>query len=102
MAGLAQIVNNGKDLAGITFNLTSDIVLNSDEDCKNISKWEKEGPKRIWTPIGYSWGATFRPFNGIFNGNGHTIKGMAASSNATTGYRLVGLSGKSTAQASPR
>lgn len=98
LAGLAEIVNNGKDLAGITFNLTSDIYLNSEKDIKNIDNWVngrkgKEPPKNIWTPIGYSWNSTFRPFNGIFNGNGHAIKGMCVSGNDKTGYRSVGLFG---------
>ncbi|MCM1382252.1 MAG: hypothetical protein NC192_09960, partial [Muribaculaceae bacterium] len=93
LAGLAKIVNNGKDLAGITFNLTRDVWLNSKKDIENIADWENNPPKRIWDPIGYSWKSTFKPFNGIFNGNGHTIHGMCASSGETTGWRSVGLFG---------
>ena len=104
LAGLAEIVNKGTDLAGITFNLTSDIYLNSEKDIDNFANWldiqtkkndvvPKNPPKNVWTPIGYSKSTTLRPFNGIFNGNGHTIKGMYAVGSKTTGSRAVGLFG---------
>lgn len=100
LAGLAEIVNKGTDLAGITFNLTNDIYLNSEKDIENFDNWidqknskAKEPPKNVWTPIGYSKGTTFRPFNGVFNGNGHTITGMYVNGSKTTGNRAVGLFG---------
>lgn len=84
LAGLAKIVNEGTDLAGVVFNLTSDIVLN---DTKGWMDWIDDPPKNVWTPIGYSTGSNLghRPFNGIFNGNGHSITGMYVYSGRTAG-----------------
>lgn len=93
LAGLAQIVNKGKDLSGITFNLTKDIWLNTPKECENYKNWKTNPPKNVWTPIGYSKKSGYYPFTGIFNGNGHTIYGMYATGTKTTGYETVGLFG---------
>lgn len=56
LAGLSKMVNAGKDFAG------DSVLLNADMDLASIN----------WTPIG-----TFdKPFNGIFDGKGHTISNL--------------------------
>jgi len=59
-AGLARIVNNGQNFAGLHIHLANDIDLTKDVN----------GQERIWVPIG-----NYRdlPFSGSFNGNFHTI-----------------------------
>lgn len=69
LAGLAEIVNGGENMTGVTIALTNDIVLNK---TNKFSKWSKKGPQNQWTPIGTS-GHTFR---GIFDGQGHSITGL--------------------------
>lgn len=65
LAGLAQKVNDGISYDGYTFLLMDDINLN------NIN---------YWTPIGFlskdnyvNTNRNYRPFKGIFNGQGYTI-----------------------------
>ncbi len=55
LAGLAEIVNGGNNLHGVTINLAGDVDLEHNE----------------WTPIGA--GAGKNAFQGTFNGNGYTI-----------------------------
>lgn len=50
-------VNAGNTFKGETIELANDIDLGGEE----------------WTPIGHYEGGSF---NGTFNGNGHTIKGL--------------------------
>ena len=50
------------------FQLTADIVLNN---CSDFDTWDEKAPKNVWTPIAYN-----TPFNGVFDGNGHTISGL--------------------------
>lgn len=69
LAGLAELVNAGNEMSGITFALTRDIVLNS---TGNFSKWEKRAPKNQWISIG----SKSHPFTGILDGQGHSIIGM--------------------------
>jgi hypothetical protein len=58
LAGLAYLVNHGKDFNGKTVTLSEDTI-----DISGI------GP---WTPIG----SRENPFKGTFNGNGKTVKGL--------------------------
>ena len=55
LAGLAEIVNGGDTLHGVTINLAGSIDLEHNE----------------WTPIGAGTGK--KAFQGTFNGNGYTI-----------------------------
>lgn len=86
LAGLAKLTNDGKhpeQFRGVTFNLTKDIKLN---DTSDFSKWYDYAPMNVWTPIGSHGGGAiggYKPFAGTFNGNGHTISGMYAT---TAGY----------------
>ena len=69
LAGLATLVNDGASFNNQTVYLEADIDLGYYE----------------WIPIGNAES----PFNGIFNGNGHTVSGLKI--NAT--YSYVGLFG---------
>ncbi|MCM1370102.1 MAG: hypothetical protein NC204_06985 [Candidatus Amulumruptor caecigallinarius] len=71
LAGLAKMVNAGKDFAGETVNLERDL------DLANIN----------WTPIG-TWN---HPFNGEFNGNNHTISNLKVVMSGN--YNPAGLFG---------
>ena len=60
---LSAIVNNGGTCAGVTFVQTADIDMATSD--------------KTWTPIGFnasSWNS--KPFNGIYDGQGHTISNM--------------------------
>ena len=88
LAGLAKLVRNGNSMEHTSIVLTSDIVLN---DTSNYANWKTEPPANNWVPIGA------RPedspsfdnsifnnyvdsgvvgYKGIFDGGGHTIKGL--------------------------
>lgn len=71
LAWLAEEVNKGSNFKGKTFTLTEDINLGDEP----------------WTPIG----TNAKPFNGTFNGNGHTITNIAP---VTTADGYTGLFGK--------
>ena len=66
LAGLAKLVNEGKDFSGITIKLDNDISLYGGDG---------EGDYREWTPIG----TADHPFKGNFDGNGKTITGLTLS-----------------------
>ena len=70
LAKLANDVNNVTFYDATYFRLTADIVLN--ENSENYAEWDTTAPKNEWTPIGNS----SRKFGGIFDGNGHTVKGV--------------------------
>lgn len=75
LAGLAKLVNSGKSMKGVVINLTADLTMNS---TKNWKEWYKTPPKNKFTPIGQSGDPVggYRPFAGVFNGNGHSISGL--------------------------
>lgn len=82
LAGLSKLVREGNTMQNILINLTSDITLN---DTENFDKWAEEAPANNWTPIGiYPKGSDkftttnvkCTGFAGMFNGNGHVIRGM--------------------------
>lgn len=87
LAGLAKLVNSGYSMEGIVINLTADITLN---DTKNVENWYKDPPKNKFTPIGCTGDPIngYAPFAGIFNGNGHSIKGLYVNN-----YKTAGLFG---------
>lgn len=51
------------------FVLTEDIQLN---ETKDFSEWNENAPEYSWIPIGN----TGKSFNGVFDGNNHTISGL--------------------------
>lgn len=89
LAGVAKKVNEGNSYKGVTIKLTVDMDLNSKE----------------WTPIGYGTSnglgtiESGNPFEGIFDGNNHTIynlkittfsKGGLGDENASSGVAFIG------------
>lgn len=77
LAWLASEINNGHNLSGFTFNVTSDIDLSI----------------HYWTPIGT---ADTYPFKGNFNGGGNTITGVTIGSESSPAtYDYTGLFGAS-------
>ena len=67
LAYLAQQVNGGTTYADSFFTLTADIRLNEQDVPTN---------GKLWTPIGNK----SKPFQGTFDGDGHTISGLYISS----------------------
>ena len=68
LLGLAKLVNEKNET--ITASLMNDIVFN--ENLLDASGNVQVADPIKWTPIG----AERYYFNGIFNGNGHTISGL--------------------------
>lgn len=87
LAGLSQLCDGGNTFSGVTINLTSDINLNH---TSNYKKWLSKAPKNTWNPIGgiSSW-VRERHFDGVFNGNGHTISGMYVKCDKPGGFFSV-------------
>jgi len=86
LAGLAKLVNGGKDFYRKTINLGANIMLNDTTDWQN---WEKKKPKNKWNPIGldeYIYmghighltlaSGTDSPFRGTFDGGGFAVSGV--------------------------
>ncbi|MGI6166807.1 MAG: uL15 family ribosomal protein [Eubacteriales bacterium] len=82
---LADLVNSGMDMKGITFVLADDIVLH-EGSFSEVGVWSGAGEPAPWTPIGDS----FNKFSGRFDGAGHSISGMYCSSDSG----FVGLFGR--------
>ena len=85
LAGLAELVNDGKSMSGQTFILDNDIYLN---DVSNFKNWSNTAPKNSWIPIGKS-----SRFSGIFDGSGFSIEGLYISGSK---YQYSGLFGYTT------
>ncbi len=85
LAYLAQLVNDGKTYQGQYYKLCCDVVMNSKETMSEefrvdgISSEQFENYRNsdselnLWTPIG----TEEHPFRGNFDGDNHTISGMA-------------------------
>lgn len=71
LAGLAALVNSGKNFSGKTVNLDADI---------NLSGYN-------WTPIGTS---STNSFKGTFNGNNHVISNLSAINDLSYGNGFFG------------
>ena len=71
--------------------LDADIVLNTG----NAADWGENPPANVWYPIGGTLpdAATHPSFNGIFQGEGHTISGAYYVSNPAKEVLCVGLFG---------
>ena len=100
LAGLSQLVRNGVTMQDTYINLTDDIMLN---DTSNYANWAAEAPQNNWIPVGVSsiyapyskdkgvamgTDYAYKTFEGIFNGNGHTVSGMYCYH-----YSMAGLFG---------
>lgn len=79
--GLAVLAQSNV-FTGWEFKLGNDITVNSGES----DGWTTHAPKYMWLPIGNS----SYSFNGTFDGQGHTIKGIYLKTDATR----VGLFGQ--------
>ncbi|NTU89241.1 MAG: LPXTG cell wall anchor domain-containing protein [Actinobacteria bacterium] len=66
---LSQLVNDGNSFSSTYFKLNADINIDAG-----------------WTPIGWfdQTQMTYRPFSGIFDGDGHTVSGMSISEYSTS------------------
>lgn len=74
---LAGLINASTDgFVGCTINLKCDIVFNEG----NAADWVTTAPTYPWSPIG----STTAPFQGTFNGEGHTVSGLYIKSSSTS------------------
>lgn len=94
LAGFAQLTCDAAHsdrFRGVTINLMTDVVLN---DTTYFSRWNEDdyAPRYTWTPIGRVGGpiSGYRPFAGMFNGNGHTIHGMYVDTGEPGGFFAYG------------
>ena len=79
LAGLAQLVNNGKTFSGKTITLGANIALNDTNAQGGWRKWnESNAPANKWTPIGNA----ANNFKGKFDGNGKVVSGLYINSTA--------------------
>lgn len=68
LAGVAKLCQNGKTFKGVTIKLGKDISLKNDKG----NSGDQFGSERNWTGIG-----TYKnPFEGTFDGQGHTISNL--------------------------
>ena len=77
LAGLAKLVNEGNNFSKKTIQLTKDIRLN-EQDVPTADK-----NPNSWNPIGGKIGTKTYTFNGVFDGNGHTVSGLYISDTNT-------------------
>ncbi|MCR5635575.1 MAG: bacterial Ig-like domain-containing protein [Clostridiales bacterium] len=96
LAYFAYLVNSGDDFSGKYVKLDADLKLN---DTSELQKWGEHPeinytfiPKNTWSSIG----SKDKPFNGSFDGNGHTIYGIFILSNKDY-VGLFGCTGNSAA-----
>ena len=91
LANLAYIVtDNNDDVTGKYFKMTSDIYLN-DFTVDANGDINANGDLKKWTPIGEYGSIWNDDFQGIFDGDGHTIYGLYIEENDNRRY--VGLFG---------
>ena len=70
LAGIGELLENGTSMLGQTIILDADLVLN---DISAYDKWASTPPANEWEEIG---NPIRFPFEGTFDGGGHTITGM--------------------------
>ncbi len=90
LAGFA-LLSKEDNFAGEYVVLTKDIVINAGEDA---SKWvdDKAEPTLPWAiAIGSATGSNGKYFEGIFDGQGHTISGICFENGAKNAREFVGL-----------
>ena len=85
LRGFAAIVNSGKNFSGKNVYLTADIDLNPGWTAPKSGTEAVSGNPETWTPIGNS----SNKFSGVFDGQGHEIKGVYIS----TSTNYIGLFG---------
>ena len=90
LAGFA-LLSKDDNFAGEYVVLTKDIIINQGEDA---SKWvdDKAEPTLPWAvAIGSAAGTNGKYFEGIFDGQGHTISGICLENGAKNAREFVGL-----------
>lgn len=80
---LAYLANVKSALNNIHIKLANDIYLN---DTSNWEEWDTNAPLNMWTPIG----KIAESFDGVFDGNGHTIYGVYVVDNDYSGLFFKG------------
>lgn len=70
-ADSAKEIKNCQDLQDIVLNLSASYKIVNDIDCTGTLTWNKGAG---FLPIGS--GSTSKPFSGVLDGQGHTIKGL--------------------------
>lgn len=90
LRAFAQEVNAGNTFAGVTVYLTQDIVLNTNVVDQNGQL--NRGSYTTWTPIG----TTAHPFQGEFDGQGHTITGLYVKDSSAEYQGLFGVISQAT------
>ena len=90
LADLAWMVNDGTYYKGKYFKLTTDITLNDITWGDNHQPTNKESLK-VWTPIGRKGIFTPYRFEGIFDGDEHTISGLVLGISDYTSTAYLGL-----------
>jgi hypothetical protein len=84
LAGLAKLVNGGKDFKDKTVKLGANIMLN---DTANWQSWASSPPANKWIPIGTSrkrlfLGTDSNFFNGTLDGNNFSVSGVYINSDS--------------------
>lgn len=90
LRAFAQEVNAGNSFAGVTVLLTQDIDLNAKVVDQNGKL--NRGSYRSWTPIG----TPDHPFQGDFDGQGHTITGLYIKDDSVSYQGLFGVISQAT------
>ena len=85
------LVTSEEELAWIATNVNSGNLLTTNSEF--ILLKDLDLSKRYWTPIGSS---TIYPFQGVFNFNGHTIRGLTIDSTSLTYGGLFGYTNGAT------
>lgn len=95
----AEFVNSGNE-PNAKAKLMKDIVVNENvlTDALGNSKVNSDGsyngtaPANVWTPIGYiDEDFNSHPFNGVFDGQGHTISGLYYNDEKSQNIGLFGV-----------
>ena len=71
--------------------LTKDITVNEGVLSDGALNTANESTFRSWTPIGYYADSTLYPYNGIFDGAGHTITELYVNADSTDRVGLFGI-----------
>lgn len=84
---LAADVNSGTDYKDTYFKLTADL----DYSGVDLSDTDEDGvADSNFTPIGYGDESDGKSFKGVFDGNGHYIKGITVNTPSAMGVALFG------------
>ena len=80
LKAFAKSVNSGNSYQGKVVRLSADIWLN---DTTGWQNWNRQTKMKSWIPVG----TLKTPFEGTFDGNGHTISGLFIKTGSETFYQ---------------